>query len=291
MSKISHCLLVLSIAVVGASLATAQDTTAIPKVLQITREFTKPYKGGAAHDKTESAFIGAQARAKFPGYYIALSSMSGKSRALFLTPYDSFETWGKENDIAAKNKVLSADLEHAGIADGDLLDSVDTVVYTYDDELSYKPHPDLTHARYMEISVFRVRPGHRKEWHELGKMVRDAHEKAGTSAHWAMFEAAYGTDDGTYIALSADQSMADIDKSYAEDKKFVEALGGGESLTNLNRLYGETVESSHTELFAINPKQSYVSDDFIKADPDFWKPKPAAAPASKPAADDKKAKQ
>jgi hypothetical protein len=31
----------------------------------------------------------------------------------------------------------------------------------------------------------------------------------------------------------------------------------------------------------VNPKQSYVSDDWIKSDPDFWKPKPAAA--SKPA--------
>jgi hypothetical protein len=32
----------------------------------------------------------------------------------------------------------------------------------------------------------------------------------------------------------------------------------------------------------VNPKQSYVSDDWIKADPGFWKPK-AAMPAAKPA--------
>jgi hypothetical protein len=28
---------------------------------------------------------------------------------------------------------------------------------------------------------------------------------------------------------------------------------------------------------------SYVSEDWIKADPEFWKPKPAAAAAAKPA--------
>lgn len=58
-------------------------------VLQITREYIKPYKANAAHDKTESAFIAAMSRAKFPAYYVALNSMSGKSRAL-LTQYPTF---------------------------------------------------------------------------------------------------------------------------------------------------------------------------------------------------------
>jgi hypothetical protein len=30
-----------------------------------------------------------------------------------------------------------------------------------------------------------------------------------------------------------------------------------------------------------NPKMSYVSDDWVKADPDFWKPKAAPAVAPK----------
>jgi hypothetical protein len=42
-------------------------------------------------------------------------------------------------------------------------------------------------------------------------------------------------------------------------------------------------------MYSLNPAQSYVSDDYIKADPDFWKPKHTAAPASNAAATDKKA--
>jgi hypothetical protein len=49
-----------------------------------------------------------------------------------------------------------------------------------------------------------------------------------------------------------------------------------------------SVDYSRSELFSINPKMSYVSDEWIKADPDFWKPKPIAKPAAKPAADEKK---
>jgi hypothetical protein len=40
------------------------------------------------------------------------------------------------------------------------------------------------------------------------------------------------------------------------------------------------IESNESNLFMFNPKMSYVSDDWVKADPEFWKPKaaPAAAP-------------
>jgi hypothetical protein len=35
---------------------------------------------------------------------------------------------------------------------------------------------------------------------------------------------------------------------------------------------------------------SYVPDEWIKADPDFWKPKAVAVTAAKPATEEKKAK-
>jgi hypothetical protein len=105
-----------------------------------------------------------------------------------------------------------------------------------------------------------------------------------------MYEIAFGAPDGTFIALTGDPSMSAIDLGYSEDKKFVAALGGDEGMRKLDQLFGEAVESSHSELFTVNPKQSYVSDDWIKADPGFWRPKPAAAPA-KPAAAAKKPTQ
>jgi hypothetical protein len=280
MRKISPVLLGLSIAVIGCSFAAAQETASMPKVLQITREFTKPYKNGAAHDKTESAFVQASIRAKFPVHYIALNSLTGKSRVLFITPYDSFASWGKGNDLVNNNKALAAEFERDGIADGELLDSVDSVAYTYDEELSYKPHADLAHARYVEIYVYHVRAGHWEDWRKLGKLVRETHDKAGTSAHWAMYEIAYGSEGGTCIALSAHKSMADIDTAYAEDKKFRETLGEA-GMKEIDKLFAETVDTSHTELFAINPHQSYAPEEYLKADPDFWRPK-AAAPAAKP---------
>jgi hypothetical protein len=276
MKKISPILLGLSLAVAGSSMVAAQQTASSPKVLQITREYTKPYKGGMAHDKTESAFIQAMTRAKFPAYYEAFTSMSGKSRALYFTQYDSFADWEKDNKIVDKNPALNADLERAGIADGELLDEVDSGVYVRDEDLSYHPHADISHARYMEVEVFQIRPGHASEFREAAKMVKAAHEKAGDSAHWAMFEIAFGAERGTYVALTADNSMADIDSGFADGKKFADAMGE-EGLKKLDSLAAASIETWHNELFSVNPKQSYVNPDWIKADPEFWRPKPAAA--------------
>jgi hypothetical protein len=221
-------------------------------------------------------------KAKFPAHYVGLTSLSGKSRSLFLTIYDSFAEWGKDNEIADNNPAFGAELERTSIADGELLDSVDSLVYTYDKDLSYKSHPDLIGARYMEISVFHVKAGHGEEWRKLGKLVKDAHDKAGTSAHWSMYEIAYGTQDGEYIALSADKSMADIDTGFAENKKFKDALGE-DGVKQFRELFASSVDYSRSELFSINPKMSYVPDEWIKADGSFWKPK-TATPAAKPAA-------
>ena len=282
----------LSCAVCAVAPAVAQNNGApssAPAVLQITREFVKPYKNGAAHDKSESNFSAAMAKAKFPAHYVGMISLSGKSRSLFFTDYPSFAEWQKDNEIVDKNAALGAELERAGIGDGDLLDELDSVVYTSDADLSYHSRSDLQGIRFYEISVFHVRPGHRSDWHTIVKMVKDANDKAATSNHWGMYEVAYGAPDGTYIAITGDDSMAAIDKSFSESKKWIEAMGGEEGMAKFDKLFGEAVDESRTELFAVNPKQSYVPDEWIKADPGFWKPKAAAAapakaaPAAKPA--------
>jgi hypothetical protein len=278
----------LSLAFAGGSIAIAQDAasnSSVPTVLQITREYTKPYKGGAAHDKTESAFVAAYAKAKFPVYYVALNSQSGRSRALYISHFNSFADLEKANKAVDMNATLAADAERAGLADGELLDEVDQYVFTYSADLSYHPHfGDQDKHRVYQMSVFNVRPGHRKEWEDVVKMVKDANEKAGTSAHWGMYEIAFGENDGTYVAITGDASMSAIDTGFAEGKKFVEVVGGEEGMHKLDAMFGDCVSSSHSELFTVNPKQSYVPEEWIKADPSFWKPKAAATMAAKPPA-------
>jgi hypothetical protein len=292
MNKFSRTLLAVSLGITCSCIVAAQDkpqgSSSIPKVLALTREYTKPGKAGTVHDKAESAFVQAMARAKWPTHYIGMTSLSGKQRALFLTQYESFEAWEKDNQATAKNAALSASLDRASMADGELLDSMDQGVFVFNEELSLRPRPDLSPMRYLDISAYHVRPGRNKEWNDLVKMVKSAYEKAVPEAHWGVFAQSYGGEGGTYLVLTARKSLSEIDRSFMDGKQFQAAMGE-DGMKKLDELVAVSIESSLHNLFAFNPRMSYVSDEWIKSD-DFWKPKVVAMPAAKPAMDDKKAK-
>jgi len=292
MRKFSSYVLGLALAVTCVYVSAAQEqagSASVPKVLQITREYVKPGKAGMAHEKAESVFVDAMRRAKWPTYYIGMTSLSGKARALFLTSYDSFDAWQKDTDAVEKNATLSMSLDRAYMADGELLDSVDQGVFYFHEEMSLRPRPDLSQMRYLDVTTFHVRPGKDKEWTEVVKMAKAGYERGVPDAHWGMFEQVYGGDGGTYLLLSSHKSLAEIDKGFAEGKQF-EATMGEEGMKKLDELFASCVESTQQQLFAFNPHMSYVKDEWIKADPEFWKLKATAAAAAKAPAEDKKAK-
>jgi len=262
-------------------MAQSSPAPSTPHVLQFIREYTKPGKGGSLHDKSEGNFVQTMTRAKWPTHYVALNSLSGKNRVIYLMRYDSFDAYEKDSLAMQKNSALSAALDHATIIDGDLLDSMDQGFLIERDSLSYKSVNDIGHMRYLEASTFHVRPGHQSQWDELVKLVKAGYDKAGdTSVHWGMYQLTYGGTDGTYLVLTAHPNLAEIDHGFLDDKKFSDAVGK-DGLKKLDQLMAEAVESSDNEIFAVNPHQSYAADEWIKEDPSFWKPKPAAAPAAK----------
>ncbi len=295
MNKFTRTLLAVSLGISCSCIAAAQEksmgSSSIPRVLTITREFVKSGKSGMVHDKAESAFIQALSRAKSPTHYIGMTSMSGKVRALFLTQFESFEAWEKDNQAVEKNAALSAALDHAIMADGDLLDSVDQAAFVFSEEMSLRPRPDLSPFRYMDISVYHVRPGHTKDWNDLVKMVKNAYEKAVPDAHWGVFAQHYGGEGGTYLVLTAHKSLSEVDRGLLDSKQFQAAMGE-DGMKKLDELAAVAIESSQHNLFAFNPRMSYVADEWIKSYPDFWKLKAVVMPAAaaKPATEDKKAK-
>jgi hypothetical protein len=277
MKKIVYALAGLSFAALGSSFTAAQQSsepgmTGPPAIIQVEREFLKPGKSGAIHDRSESNFVQAMTKAKWPTHYFALNSLSGPSRALYFTGYPSFEAWEKDRAAMEKNPDLSAQMEQAEQTDAELLSSYDEGVLQYDADLSYHPPAGLGKVRFLEITVFKVHPGHGMEFRELVKMYADNVQKAGIEgANWATFEMAYGGGD-EFVVISTDKSMAEIDKNNADSKKFRHALGE-DGMKKFTELEAASVESLDSELFAINPKQSYPPQSWIDEDPSFWNAK------------------
>jgi hypothetical protein len=270
--------IVLCAGVVAVAQESSEATMPPPKVLVVQREFLKPGKGGSTHEKTESAFVQAFTRAKWPTHYFAVSAMTGKPRVLFLIGFDSFESWEKDDAATAKNKTLSAALGRAITADSDLLSDADQTVLVYNDDQSLNSAVDIAHMRYFEISLYRVRAGHRQEWEELVKLVKSAYEKI-PDMHWAEFDAMYGQQGSTHVVFFPMKSLKEVDEGFARDKQFVSAMGE-DGMKKLGELESSAVELTQMNLFQFSPSMSYPRDEWIKADPDFWKPKPAA-PAMK----------
>jgi hypothetical protein len=57
------------------------------------------------------------------------------------------------------------------------------------------------------------------------------------------------------------------------------AAMGADGMKKLSELSAAAIASSETNIFVINPRQSYMMEDLIKADSDFWRPKSAPAAA------------
>jgi hypothetical protein len=293
MRKISSLFLGLSFAVSGITMAAAQDvpltTVKPPKYLQVTVEYTKPGKGGLAHDKTEGAFVQAMTKAKYPIHYFAYNSMSGKPRAIYISGFDSFGELGKANRIF-DNPGVAATFEPLNVADGELLEDSNQLILRYQEDLSLRPGVDLFHHRFLEADIMHVRPGHLQEFREVVKLWVDLWEKAGTGKHWDAFQAQYGEDGLYFVFLTTDNSLDDIDASFADGEKF-KAIATDADRKKMHELRADALDEDRTEIYSVNPAQSYVPDSFIKADPGYWKPKSggAAKPAAKPAASEKKA--
>ena len=186
MRKLNPILLGLSLAVCASLPAAAQDTSqatvSVPKYLQVTVEYTKPGKGGMAHDKTESAFVQAMTKAKFPIHYVAFNSMSGQARAIYLAHFDSFDALQKANKIF-DNPATQAEFERLNVADGELLEDTKQLIFSYVPDLSYHSKSPASHIRYLEARIIHVHPGHGKEFDELVKMWMAAADKAGSADH------------------------------------------------------------------------------------------------------------
>ena len=131
--------------------------------------------------------------------------------------------------------------------------------------------------RYFDIALYRVRAGHDGDWDTIVKMVKAAYEKI-PDVNFATFYAQYGQEGTTYVVFTPMKSAAEIDKGFAQDKQFMENMGE-DGMKKFSELLATTIEISQHNLFAFTPSMSYPPDEWIKADPKFWKPKAHAAAA------------
>lgn len=248
-----------------------------PSLMMFVREEVKPGHG-AAHAVTESAWTRALVKGKSTDHYIGMNALTGPTEAWFIMGYGSYAEWEAKQNEFDKNPAIKKEVEKIAQQDGDHLTSARTFLGALRKDLSYGPPVEIGKMRYMRIRTFRVKQGQGKAFEEGVKLALGAYEKSHYQASFAFFEVVAGMGSPTFVVLRPMKSLGEMDALDASDKAFQEALGE-DGRKAMQKVFAETVNAVENQLFAFNPKLSFVGPSVMASDPAFWNPKPAEEPA------------
>ncbi len=270
---LSIVLSALAPAMLGAQAAPPAPTYT---VISVYRETVKPGKG-VAHSLNEEAWARAMTAAKAPSGYLALSPMSG-AETWYVSAYDNWAALEAANKASAASPALTAIGKRYSAMEADLISDGRAMFLTLRADLSFGPPADLAASRYFSVTRVTVRPGHAAEYEENRKMIRAAHERAGLTDGFSIWQASSGAPAGTYFVFVARKSLSEIDAGEAPHTApaYIAALGGPEGQKKMAANTAAAVVSSQADLFAFAPQESVVPPEWIAADSAFWKLKTPA---------------
>ena len=239
-----------------------------PPVLWIQRELVKPGKG-SAHNDWEAGWPTAFGKANWPTTYLAMNAISGTNEAWFLIGYPTFDAMEKDLANMDANASLTAELKRLGAGESDYVENTRGVLARYIPSLSYKPIVDIAKMRYFEVLTYAMKPGHEGDFAKAAALYRDGYTKAALDNHWAIYSVVSGLPSGTFLVFIPLRSLSLFDKSMSADEAMSRALGP-EQMNALNKLVLDGVATYQSQIFAFNPKMSYVNKEMKAADP-FWR--------------------
>jgi hypothetical protein len=272
-SKAPLCLLFagLTLSPVPAALAQqdAGQTHSPSKYLYLSNVELKPEQG-SAYAKIEREEVEALRAANAPSHYLAMVSITGSSRVIYMHGFDSFAAMQKDHDATMAMTKLEDTIMADNAEEASLIAARHSSIYSYEKDLSLGAPLDLSTMRFMRIILFHVRSGHDQDFEHLVKLFVKAYQTAIPEARWAMFEKMYGEgSDNTYILCTPMESLSIADDMHDNSKKFEDAVVA-DQLQTLRTGMDAAVESSEADLFAFGARISYVPDSWVTSSPDFW---------------------
>ena len=268
MTRMLRTTLLLTIVYAAPLVAQTPAMSGPPSVLWIQRELVKPGKG-SAHNDWEAGWPAAFGKANWPTNYLGMNALSGTNEAWFLIGYPSFAAMEKDMASMDANASLTAEMKRLGAAESEYVETTSGILAQYIPSISYKPEIDLAKQRYFEVVRYAMRPGHEGDFMKAATIYRDAYTKAGLDNHWAIYRVVSGLPGGTFLVILPMRSLAAWDKIGSEDEAMAKAAGEAQ-MNALGKLVTDGVASVQSQIFALNPKMSYVSKEMKAADP-FWR--------------------
>ena len=274
MVRAPRVLLAATLTACAAGVSAQSLPTSQPNLLVIVREEVKLGRA-TEHERIEAGWPAAYEKAKSPDYYLAYVSMTGRSEAWYIGPYDSHKAWDESMKRENDNAVLSAELKRLQRADADVLNNVTVMHASARKDLSMGTFPDLAKARFTEITIFRVRPGRESQFEAAARAYASAAKRSAPSTSFRVYEVIAGIPGPTYLVFSTVQSFAEFDQMMQQGQATMKGATQDERST-LEKFGAEGLINVETQRFRVDPVMSYVPNETRASDPAFWMPKRVA---------------
>jgi heme-degrading monooxygenase HmoA len=139
-------------------------------------------------------------------------------------------------------------------------------------ELSVGTFPDLGKARFYEVTIFKVKPGHEQQFEEAAKVYAAARKRADTKFGYRTYQVIAGMPGVNYLILSSVEDYGDFDQMLSASMATWNAATAEEKET-LHKAGTEALLSTDSNRFRVDPHQSYVPKETREKDKEFWKSK------------------
>jgi hypothetical protein len=242
-----------------------------PKLITIIREEVKTGRN-AEHSKAEAAWPAAFEKAKSTDYYMGMTSMTGPNEAWFIIPTESHAAAAESMKKQDKDPVLSAELDRLSLADAEYINSSRSIQAMARPDLTAGEFPDVNKIRFFEVTVFRVHPGHSMQFEEAAKAYAAARKRADEKAGYRVYQVIAGMPSPAYLVIASVEDYGQFDQRMAADMATWQKATDEEKGV-LEKAGRESIISSESNRFRVDPHMCFVPKETRDSDPEFWMPK------------------
>jgi hypothetical protein len=217
---------------------------------------------------TRTAGINAQMIRPYANAGVAINALgmkaiTGVNETWFLEGHDSFASI-EELDKALNAVLPARNPQEEGFGQTRTLIGILRPSWSYRPDLAIKLFP---RAHYFHISLHRIRPGSEAEFAEIVKNRRSGFDRLNLDRPDIAYQVISGAQADMYIFVAPLTSLKTLDDALARMPAVLE----GTRSASKNPLDVE-ISREHL-LLRVEPQISWVSEGFVAADPEFWKPK------------------
>jgi len=237
--------------------AAAQQAAEAPPILQIVR---KP--GTRIPPGRRYASAGAAVNV------LGMSAITGDEETWLVECHQSFDS------IELLDRALAAFGQQAPAED---VAPARTLIAFYRPGWSYRAEQAvrmLPRSHYFHVTIYRIHSGEEADFGELIKARRLNLDSVNLDRPDLAYQVVSGAVSGTYIFIAPLTSLRTMDDAVATLPYYAESVANPRA-KEAEKISQRLEVSREHLLLRVEPRFSFVSDDFAEAEPEFWRGKPA----------------